>query len=186
MHICFCIVQWIPQASHVHPLPRLKGVREEAARRVTVPRERAFIPGLSEPAQREIVGQWSKTLIVVAFTCPLSPNQHWTSLSPPTNTWRNKVYVCSRVDRLEDKETSHKHWAEAFSDHSVTFSQFFITQVKSLSLHRMYFYTSLCYWQWIFTLLLFPVLGEQPEDILPTVPATRTYAPLNHVVLSPG
>lgn len=34
-----------------------KGVREEAMRRVAVPRERAFIPGLSEPAQREIVGQ---------------------------------------------------------------------------------------------------------------------------------
>ena len=99
-HICLLALRSLlcANASSSHPFASSRGEAGGGVRSVTLPTERAFMLGLSEPTQGEIVGCWERTGDVEEPPSPggnCRPRALWPQArNTHTHTHTNKGGVC--------------------------------------------------------------------------------------------
>ena len=114
-HIC----HWTMPCSCVY-MHHASGRQEGGVRSVTLPTERAFILGLSEPTQGEIVGWWSETAIVAAPRYTPDPGFFFLDLvihhphPNPTHAFSNKV-VWTSIYRSHPLQGITHTWNNSFT-----------------------------------------------------------------------
>lgn len=181
-HVCVLCLVW-------------RGCRGREARSVTLPAERAFILGLSEPTQGEIVGRWCETTTLTAPAT--SPTTHTLDLSspdfvtPPQTQTQGQKHVCSQMHKERKRNIKCAYASVHHNLLSFTHRHTYLYLLSKIS-HLFHLFL-VRHKDAVYCIKLalndrpFPVstFGRRPEDVLPTAPATRPYAPLNHVVLSP-
>lgn len=173
---------------------------------VTQATKRAFILGLSEPTQGDIVGWSSK---IPLHTKPVFP---WLC-DPPTlihihGQWARKWCVCmcnmfpySQADKYTKKDynnwtTTTNNWCTDAFSHDLSITPCTGTHTaKFISKTHLWLQLSLTQHNDAVSHIIYLMLnnhpflvcflGWRPKDVLPVVSLTRPYAPLNHVVLSP-
>lgn len=175
-------------------LPRLEGLQGEGGEECHCPQK-----GLSSWAYqsqhrgRLLAGGAKRQLLLP----PQPPPPHTLDLSspdfvtPPQTQTQGQKHVCSQMHKERKRNIKCAYASVHHNLLSFTHRHTYLYLLSKIS-HLFHLFL-VRHKDAVYCIKLalndrpFPVstFGRRPEDVLPTAPATRPYAPLNHVVLSP-